>query len=64
MITNIPSYTDYEKIAKECWAQAIDTLYNIDKQIDDFELEDELTKEIYDFSQPHYRTAIILLHQV
>lgn len=63
MVTNIPSYIDYEKIAKECWAQAIETLYNINKQIYDFELEDELANGIYDFSQHHYRTAIVLLHQ-
>ncbi|GAB2548566.1 hypothetical protein [Rufibacter soli] len=63
MITNIPNYKDYEKIAVECWAQAIDTLYSIDKQIDELGIEEELTQEIYDFSQPHYRTAIVLLHQ-
>jgi hypothetical protein len=63
MIINLPEESDYKRNAIECWVQAFDTLYEIEKHIEDLELDSQLTTEIYEFSQPHYRTAIVLLHQ-
>jgi len=63
MIKNIPNESDYKRNAIECWVQAIETLYEIDKHIYELNLEEDLAQEVYEFSQPHYRTAIVLLHQ-
>ena len=63
MIKNIPNESNYRKNAIECWVQAIETLYEIDKHIYELNLEEDLAQEVYEFSQPHYRTSIVLLHQ-
>ncbi|MDR6368751.1 hypothetical protein J2795_001011 [Chryseobacterium bernardetii] len=67
MITNIPEYEDFEKVAKECLIQALESLFNIYckyKEYDDKNITEEVPlNEVWEHNKPTFRTSIILLHQ-
>ncbi len=64
MIINLPSKSDYEKIAISNLVQAFDIIYDTDGYISDLKIDEkELVDEIFEYSQDRYNSAIVLLHQ-
>ena len=63
MITNLPNSDEYQSVAIECWVQAIKKVYGVNHYVDSLDLEEDLNQEIHQFSQPEYRTSVVLLHQ-
>lgn len=67
MITNIPKYEDFEKVAKECLIQALELFFRIYcnyKEYDDENINEEVPlNEVWEHNKPTFRTSIILLHQ-
>lgn len=67
MITNLPSYEDFEKVSKECLIQAFDLffrIYNNYRDYDDTNMYEEVPlDEVWQYNQGALRTSIILLHQ-
>ncbi len=63
MITNLPNSKEYKSIAIECWVQAIKKLYDVNHFVDSLSLDEDLNNEVHQFSQPEYRTSVVLLHQ-
>lgn len=67
MITNIPTYDDFEKVSKECLIQALELffrIYSSYKEYDDENIYEEVPlNEIWEHNKPTLRTSLILLHQ-
>jgi hypothetical protein len=67
MITNIPEYEDFEKVAKECLIQALESFFKIYceyKKYDNENINEEVPlNEVWNHNEPTFRTSIILLHQ-
>lgn len=68
MITNLPSFEDFEKVSKECLIQSFNQLFNIYNKYyeyyDDETINNEVCKEeIWEHHSGTYRTIIILIYQ-
>jgi len=68
VITNLPSFKDFEKVSKECLIQSFNQLFNIYKKYyeyyEDETINNEVCKEeIWEHHSGTYRTIIILIYQ-
>ncbi len=68
MITNLPTFEDFEKVSKECLIQSFNQLFSIYKKYyeyyDDETINNEVCKEeIWEHHSGTYRTIIILVYQ-
>lgn len=67
MITNLPNYDDFEKVAKECFIQAFELFFKIYtnyREYNDNDLYEEVPlNEVWEHNKATLRTSIILLHQ-
>ena len=67
MITNFPSYDDFEIVAKECFIQAFNLLFKVYDNYEEF--DDEIIRqeveldELWKYNSGTLRTSTILLHQ-
>jgi hypothetical protein len=62
MVINLPTSTDFEKIAGNCLFQAFNMIYETDKHMFDF-AEKHIRKDVWEYSQGKLNTAVILIHQ-
>ncbi len=67
MITNLPTYDDFEIVAKECFIQAFNLLFKVFDNYEEYNdevIHDEVKlEELWKYNNGTLRTSIILLHQ-
>lgn len=67
MITNLPTYDDFEIVAKECFIQAFNLLFKVFDNYEEYNYEgvreEVKIDDLWKYNTGTLRTSIILLHQ-
>ena len=61
MITNLPTSTEFEDVAKQCLIQAFNIVYEIDKDL--IYIEEVPDKDVWEYHLGDLSTSLILVYQ-